>query len=172
MTKQIENVAVNMRDRLLIRLPYHLNCSISEALGIEVDDIDFVQGTVTLRYLKVRTNLSCSKCGAKLVKSHAFCPGCGHRVDQMIVKESEHIRVRTLPIDDKTLNMLKEYVDEGGPVLKEGKRLIFGITRIRAWQIARECAVKAGVLKLINPVTGRRKSRRINKTSPVRGGKD
>jgi integrase/recombinase XerD len=51
--------------------------------------------------------------------------------------------------------MLKEYVQRGGPVLRDGKRLIFGINRHRAWQIVKECAEKAGLPKLVNPETGR-----------------
>jgi integrase/recombinase XerD len=51
--------------------------------------------------------------------------------------------------------MLKEYIRRGGPVVKEGKQLIFGINRHRAWQIIKECAEKAGLPKLVNPETGR-----------------
>jgi integrase/recombinase XerD len=51
--------------------------------------------------------------------------------------------------------MLKEYVERGGPVIRGGKRLIFGINRHRAWQIVKECAEKAGLPKLMNPETGR-----------------
>ncbi len=51
--------------------------------------------------------------------------------------------------------MLKEYVQRGGPVIREGRRLIFGINRHRAWQIVIECAERAGLPKLINPETGK-----------------
>ena len=60
-----------------------------------------------------------------------------------------------LPIDSDTLKMLKEYVRRGGPVVKDGKNLIFGVNRHRAWQIVKECAEKAGLPKLVNPETGR-----------------
>lgn len=70
-------------------------------------------------------------------------------------KEQEHRRQRVLPIDSQTLAMLKEYVRRGGPVVKEGKTLIFGINRHRAWQIVKECADKAGLPKLVNPETGK-----------------
>ena len=72
-----------------------------------------------------------------------------------LIKEEEHRRQRVLPIDRQTLNMLKEYVKRGGPVIRDGKRLIFGINRHRAWQIVKECAEKAGLPKLVNPETGR-----------------
>ena len=72
-----------------------------------------------------------------------------------LLKEQEHRRQRVLPVDSQTLGMLKEYVDRGGPVVKEGKTLIFGINRHRAWQIVKECAEKAGLPKLVNPETGK-----------------
>jgi integrase/recombinase XerD len=72
-----------------------------------------------------------------------------------LLKEEEHRRQRVLPIDNETLQMLKEYIQRGGPVIRDGKRLIFGIDRHRAWQIIKECAEKAGLPKLVNPETGR-----------------
>jgi len=153
--EQLGSAAIYLRDKLLIKLLFRLGCRISEALAIKVGDIDFNQGTVTIEHLKSRLTLSCSQCGARLGKSHKFCPTCGNSVEKTLAQEREHRRVRTLPIDDETLNMLKEYIDKGGPVLREGKRLIFGINRHRGWQIVRECAERAGLPKLINPETGK-----------------
>jgi integrase/recombinase XerD len=72
-----------------------------------------------------------------------------------LLKEEEHRRQRVLPIDSQTLDMLKEYIERGGPVIQGGKRLIFGINRHRAWQIVKGCAEKAGLPKLVNPETGK-----------------
>ena len=72
-----------------------------------------------------------------------------------LAKEQEHRRQRVLPVDSQTLAMLKEYIERGGPVLRDGKRLVFGINRHRAWQIVKQCAEKAGLPKLVNPETGR-----------------
>jgi integrase/recombinase XerD len=69
--------------------------------------------------------------------------------------EKEHQRFRTLPIDDTTLTILKEYISRSGPVLRNGRKLIFGINRHRAWQIVRACAKKTGLPNLINPDTGK-----------------
>ena len=63
--------------------------------------------------------------------------------------------MRTLPLDRDTLELLKGYIKRGGPVNKEGKRLIFGIDRHRAWQIIKECGESAGLPKLVNPETGK-----------------
>lgn len=72
-----------------------------------------------------------------------------------LLKEQEYRRQRVLPIDSRTLDMLKEYIQRGGPVTRDGNRLIFGINRHRAWQIVKGCAEKAGLPKLVNPETGR-----------------
>ena len=105
--------------------------------------------------LKKRLKLSCTNCGAILGVAHVFCPACGGRIEKGQIEEQQHRRQRVLPIDRDTLKMLKEYVQRGGPVLRDEKRLIFGINRHRAWQIVKQCAEKAGLPKLVNPETGR-----------------
>jgi len=71
-----------------------------------------------------------------------------------VAEEKEHRRRRTLPIDEDTLEMLREYVSRGGPVRTDGKQLLFGLSRGRAWLIIRECAVRARLGQLVNPETG------------------
>lgn len=153
----LERFANNLRDHLLIRLLFFLACRVSEALGIAVDDIDLHKGTITIEHLKVRLKLACPQCRARLGKSHTYCPKCGTKVEKLIAEEKEHRRVRTLPIDEGTLRLLKEFISRGGPVFRNGKRLLFGINRHRAWQIVKECAEKAGLPTLVNPETGRRR---------------
>jgi len=151
----MEQTTTNLRDRLLIRLLFHLGCRISEALAIAVEDVDFSQGTVTIQHLKTHLKLSCSNCGQRLGRSHTFCPRCGGKIGKVQAEEQQHRRQRVLPIDRDTLKMLKEYIERGGPVLRDGKRLIFGINRHRAWQTIKQCAERAGLPKLVNPETGR-----------------
>ena len=155
--RMLEEAATCVRDRLLIRILWRLGCRISEALALEVKDIDFVRGTATIEHLKLRLELACPQCRARLGKSHVFCPKCGVKVEMAVSGEREHRRVRTLPLDRETLGMLRDYIRRGGPVLRDGHRLIFGINRHRAWQIVRECAKKAGLPPLVNPDTGRKR---------------
>lgn len=131
----VENAVACLRDRLLIRLLFRLGCRISEALDVTVEDIDLIQSTVTIQHLKIRMKLSCPQCSARLSKSHTYCPKCGEKVEKVVSQEKEHRRMRTLPIDDSTLLMLKDYISRGGPVLKNSKMPLFGINRHRAWQI-------------------------------------
>ncbi len=152
---RMEQAASNLRDKILIHLLFRLGCRISEVLSIKVDDIDFVQGTVMIVHLKRRLKLSCSNCGTRLGAAHLFCPRCGGRIENSQTEEQQHRRQRVLPIDGDTLKMLKEYVRRGGPILRNGKNLIFGVNRHRAWQITKQCAEKAGLPKLVNPETGK-----------------
>jgi len=153
--KKLEEAAEYLRDRLLIRLLFHLGCRVSEALGITVGDINFNQGTVTIEHLKARIISTCPDCGARLSKVAKFCPGCGEKVDDVTTREKEHRRMRTLPLDDNTLTMLRDYIRRGGPVRQGIKTLLFGISRHRAWQIIKECGERAGLPKLVNPETGK-----------------
>ncbi len=154
----LEKAATCLRDRLLIRLLFRLGCRISEALALKVEDIDFEQGTVTIEHLKARVELCCPSCGARLGKSHKFCPICGHSVEKAVAQEKEHRRVRTLPIDGGTLDMLAGFIKRDKTL-----GLIFQINRHRGWQVIRDYAEKAGLPKLINPETGR-----VHNVSPHR----
>lgn len=131
----MERETTNLRDRLLIRLLFHSGCRISEALALAVEDVDFDHGTITIQHLKTRLKLSCTGCGQRLGRYHVFRPGCGSKVEKAQAKQQEHRRQRVLPVDGDTLSMLKDYIRRGGPVLRDGKKLIFGINRHRAWQI-------------------------------------
>lgn len=154
--ESLEDATEYLRDKLLIRLTFRLGCRISETLGIAVSDIDFNQGTVTIEHLKFRLNLSCPDCGTRLSKTARFCPGCGVKVEKAVTKEKEHHRKRMLPLDPGTLLMIKNYIDRGGPVSQNGKQLLFGISRRHAWQIVKDCALKAGLSDLLNPESGRK----------------
>jgi integrase/recombinase XerD len=151
----LEQACTHLRDRILIRLLFHLGCRVTEGLSIKVEDIDFNKGTVTIIHLKRRLKLSCTVCEAKLGASHLFCPKCGNQIEKKYSQEHESRRQRILPVDQDTLNLLKEYIDLGGPIIKDGNQFVFGINRHRAWQIVKECAEKAGLPRLVNPETGK-----------------
>jgi integrase/recombinase XerD len=156
--EQLEKAATCLRDKLLIRLLFRLGCRISEALALKVEDINFEQGTVTIQHLKTRLELCCPSCGARLGKSHKFCPICGHSVGKAVAREKEHRRVRTLPIDGGTLDMLAGFIKRDKTI-----GLIFQINRHRGWQVVRECAQRAGLPKLVNSETGK-----VHNVSPHR----
>jgi len=70
-------------------------------------------------------------------------------------ERQERRRQRVLPVDSETLHVLSEYVRRGGPILRDRRRLIFGINRHRGWQIITECAERANLPRLVNAETGR-----------------
>jgi len=74
--------------------------------------------------------------------------------EQAVTNEREHRRHRVLPVDDDTLDMLKEYITRGGPIKRNGHYLLFGLTREYAWLLVRACASRAGLEKLVNRETG------------------
>jgi len=123
--ERLEEAATNLRDRLLVRLLFRLGCRISELLGLQVKDIDFSQGTVVIQHLKSRVELFCNTCGARIGATHAFCPECGSKIESSRAEERLHRRQRSLPIDSDSLQLLKEYIRRGGPVVRDSKRLIF-----------------------------------------------
>jgi len=153
--EKLEDASEYLRDRLLVRLLFRTGCRISEALGISVDDIDFNRGIVTIQHLKARVRLSCPECHTRLSRTASFCPGCGQKVEKAVAEEKEHRRQRTLPLDRDTLTMMKEYIDRGGSVSRNGSKLLFGIRRRQASQIVSELAVKVGIEDLANPETGK-----------------
>ncbi len=150
----MEQKASSLRDRLLIRLLFRLGCRVSEALALKVSDIDFNQGSIRILHLKRRIRMMCPDCRGQLGKMHQFCPVCGKHVVDLIKRQQEHRRIRTLPIDDNTLTLVKRYVIQNQSYTHNGVDNIFRFNRHRAWQIVRDCARQAGLQGLVNPETG------------------
>lgn len=153
--ERLEEAAEYLRDRLIVRLTFRLGCRISETLGVCVGDIDFEQETITIQHLKARTRLTCRECGARLGKAHLFCPRCGKRIEKPVAREQESRRVRALPVDSGTLEMLRDYIRQGGSRSLNGRQVLFEITRNHAWRIVQECARRAGLPSLIYSESGK-----------------
>lgn len=151
----LAKAATNLRDQLLILLLLRVGCRVSEALALTVNDINFDIGTISIKHLKASVRLSCPKCSARLSKVAIYCPVCGKRVLEAIANKKEIQRLRTIPIDQDTLDLLREYVERGGAIEKNGKKLIFGINRHRAWQIIKDAAIKSGLPLLTNLESGK-----------------
>jgi integrase/recombinase XerD len=152
---KMEEATVCGRDQLIVRLLFRLGCRVSELVGLAVDDIDFTRGTVRIEHLKAKLQLYCPACGARLGKTHRFCPSCGSRVEEALARDLEKKKMRLLPLDQDSLDMLQEFIERGVTVKKGDRQMIFGITSNRAWQVVREAAEKAGMPHLIDAKTGR-----------------
>ncbi len=149
-TSLIEDAALCLRDKLLIRLLRRLGCRVGEVLGLEERHIDFSRRQIKIEHEKLRINLSCPECGTRLGKNHAFCPKCGKRVEQAVAKEKETRRLRKIPVDLDTLQLIREYIKRGGITEVRGKRMLFSFSRQWAWHIVVECADRAGFKQLVN----------------------
>lgn len=151
-TSLVEDAAVCLRDKLLIRLLRRLGCRVGEVLGLEERNIDFIKHQVKIEHEKLRMNISCPECNARLGKSHAFCPKCGIPVGKVVAKEQEVRRLRKVPVDKDTLQLVREYIKRGGLTEVDGKMMLFNISRQWAWRIVVQCAERAGFDQLENPV--------------------
>jgi integrase/recombinase XerD len=152
---RLVQAAGNLRDQLLVIMLFHLGCRISEALAIGVNDIDFANGTVTIKHLKSRIKLKCQKCKTNLALKATFCPGCGDKVEEAIRELRDQRKQRVLPMDDQLIRLVQDFVTGGGPVWKDGRQLLFGINRHRGWQIIKTLGEKAGLPKIINNESGK-----------------
>ena len=156
--ERMAQAATCVRDELLIRMLFWLSCRVSEAIGIRVEDVNPAQGTVTIKHLKIRIVLSCPHCGTRLSRAARFCPGCGKDVPAPLRKEQEMHRIRTIPLEKRTMDRLVDFIRRD-----KTQGLIFKIGRMQAQKIVKDCARKAGVEELINPETGK-----VRGTSPHR----
>lgn len=141
--------ATNERDRLIIRLLFRLGCRVSELLALRPEDFNLALGTVTILHLKQRLSLHCPHCNGQLSRAHRFCPGCGQPVEEAVRKETERRRMRTLPLDRASVQMVREF-SRG----KEPQDRVFPIARNTAWRVVKQCASRAGLVGLVNPETG------------------
>jgi len=148
--ERIAQAATNLRDGLLIRLLFWLSCRVSEALGIRVEDVNPAQGTITIKHLKTRLRLSCPHCDTRLSRAARFCPGCGKDVPAPLRKEQEMHRIRTIPLEKRTMDRLVDFIRRD-----KTQGLIFKIGRMQAQKVVKDCARKAGVEELVNPETGK-----------------
>ena len=148
--ERIAQAATNLRDGLLIRMLFWGSCRISEALGIRVEDVNRAQGTLTIKHLKTRIKLLCPYCSTRLSRAARFCPGCGKEIPEPLRKEQEMHRIRTIPLEKRTMDRLVDFIRRD-----KTQGLIFKIGRVHALKIVKDCARKAGVEELVNPETGK-----------------
>lgn len=152
---QMEKAAQYLRDRLLIRLLFRTGIRASEAVSLEEPHVDLERGEMRVVHLKERLRLYCPGCGSSLGRSHHFCPGCGQEVADAVKKAMEIRRIRILPLDSETVDMIRRYISLGGCVHRDDKAFLFGLRRSQIWLVVRECARRAGLAPLVHPESGK-----------------
>ncbi len=114
-------VATNPRDALLVRIGWRTGIRVSELIGIRVPDIDFDNRAIVIKVQKMR------KKDGKTVE-----------------------RRRVIPIDQGTLDMVKEYLEWRKQFPYKGD-LLFPITRQRVDQIFWKLGTRAGIERIGDP---------------------
>ncbi|MFC1910986.1 tyrosine-type recombinase/integrase [Chloroflexota bacterium] len=121
MVERLIVVAKNLRDKLLVRILWRTGIRVSELIGIRASYIDFENRALVIKVQKMR------KKDGKAVE-----------------------RRRIIPIDQGTLDMVKEYLEWRKQFPYKGD-LIFPITRQRANQIFWKLGRKAGIKEIGDP---------------------
>jgi integrase len=169
--QRIEDVPTNRRDKLLIRLLRRMAGRINEVLGIAEDDIDFSERLIQIVHEKARVTRFCPDCASKGIKTRlgktwVTCPKCSNPVPEAITKHNDDVLLRQVPVDQETLQMIRQYIKNGGTpeavrsIRKGGKlevrvrRWLFTITRQYAWALIVKYAEEAGFMEMVNPKTG------------------
>ena len=123
--ERLINVTSNLRDALLVRIPWRTGIRVSELIAIRVQDIDFDNRAIVIKVQKMR------KKDAK-------------------AKE----RRRIVPVDQGTLDMVEEYLKWRKQFPYKGE-LLFPITRQRVNQIFWKLGSRAGIKEIGDPTISR-----------------
>jgi len=122
--EQVEKLiaaATNCRDALLVRIPWRTGIRVGELISIRTGDIDFGNRAIVIKVQKMR------KRDGKTIE-----------------------RRRLVPIDQGTLDMIKEYLEWRKQFPYKGD-LLFPITRQRVNQIYWQLGRKAGIKEIGDP---------------------
>ena len=122
--EQVERLiaaAANPRDALLVRIPWRTGIRVSELIGIKESDIDFEGRAILIKIQKQR------KRDGKTVE-----------------------RRRLVPVDQGTLDMVREYLKWRAVFPYKGD-LLFPITRQRVDQIFWKLGRRAGITRVGDP---------------------
>jgi integrase/recombinase XerD len=122
--EQVERLiaaATNLRDALLVRIPWRTGIRVSELISIRVQDIDSEGRAILIKIQKQR------KRDGKTVE-----------------------RRRVVPIDQGTLNMVREYLEWRKQFPYKGD-LLFPITRQRVDQVFWKLGRRAGINEIGDP---------------------
>ena len=119
--------ATNIRDALLVRIPWRTGIRVGELISIKESDIDFESKAITIKVQKMRKRDG---------------------------KEIE--RRRVIPIDQGTLDLIREYLEWAKQFPYTGD-LLFPMTRQRVGQILRKLGRRAGIREVGDPAVSKRR---------------
>jgi integrase len=123
--ERLIDAAPNLRDKLLVRIPWRSGVRVSELVGIRVQDIDFEGRAILIKTQKTR------KRNGKAIE-----------------------RRRLVPIDQGTLDMTTEYLAWRKQFPYKGD-LLFPITRQRVDQIFWKLGKRVGIKEIGDPAVSK-----------------
>jgi len=123
--ERLINGITNPRDVLLVRIPWRTGIRVSELIGIRMSDIDFDNRAVVIKVQKIR------KRDGKAIE-----------------------RRRVVPVDQGTLDLVKEYLKWRKQFPYKGD-LLFPITRQRVDQIYWKPGKRAGIKEIGDPAVSK-----------------
>ena len=120
-------IAANLRDVLLVRIPWRTGIRVSELIGIRIQDIDFANRAIVIKVQKMR------KKDGKTIE-----------------------RRRVVPIDQGTLVIVNEYLEWRKQFPYKGD-LLFPLSRQRVNQIYWKLGRRAGIREIGDPAVSQRR---------------
>ena len=126
----------NQRDEAFAGLVDGAGIGISEAVLLEVGNIDCENGTLTIDSRRERVKLSCQYCEETVSRRYRFCPACSREITEPIIEKMEQHQRRVIPLDPTTLRSLKAYLEWRQRFTYDGP-LLFPFSRQRGQQIVK-----------------------------------
>jgi len=136
--------AKDPKERALISLFAKNFVRVTEAIQIELDNIDYEKESLSIINLREQVRIKCPNCGEKLAKRYHFCPICGNKVIRALRENTEQRFLRIVPVHRDTLNLVQEYLGWRRSFSYRGP-LLFPFSRQRVWQIVVKVGRRAGL---------------------------
>ena len=125
LVQRVIDAASNIRDKLLVRIPWRTGIRVTELINIRIPDIDFDNRAILIKVQKMR------KKDGKAIE-----------------------RRRAVPIDEGTLDLIRQYLEWRKQFPYEGD-LLFPITRQRVNQIFWKLGRRAGIKEIGDPLVSK-----------------
>ena len=125
LVQRVIDAASNIRDKLLVRIPWRTGIRVTELINIRVPDVDFDNRAILIKVQKMR------KKDGKAVE-----------------------RRRVVPVDQGTLDLIRQYLEWRKQFPYKGD-LLFPITRQRVDQIYWKLGRRAGIKEIGDPAVSK-----------------
>ena len=146
--------APTLRDKVVIQFLFRTGCRVSELCSIDINDVDLNEGLVLIHHLKRVPRIVCPDCGHKTGCKSQYCPGCGVSLENANRVEVERNRQRIIPLDKKTCNMIKTYLEKR----QVDSNLMMPLSRQRIDGVIKAAVQQAGLDNIVlrHPESGKR----------------